>query len=138
MNAGRVGIGWLLAGLMMVFAQQAVFSETASSSANTSDGDKLTAIEDVRRGQRVTLRGEVTRINDEDKFTLRDDTGRIRIYIGWQNDMPVDEGETVTVHGVADDDVIPFMCPEIYARWIERADGQRIDLRTGRSRDRYE
>jgi uncharacterized protein YdeI (BOF family) len=96
----------------------------------------ITAIEAVRRGQRVTVQGEVTRIRDEDEFILRDDSGRIRIYIGWRNDMPVEEGDRVTVHGIADDDVLPLMRPEIYARWIALPSGEKITLGGSRS-NRY-
>jgi uncharacterized protein YdeI (BOF family) len=91
----------------------------------------VTPVSKVRRGQRVILQGSVDRIRDEDEFILRDDTGRIKIYIGWKNDMPVSEGEVVTVEGRADDDAFPGLRPEIYARWIVLANGDRIDLRNG-------
>ncbi|HKJ90922.1 MAG TPA: NirD/YgiW/YdeI family stress tolerance protein [Oceanipulchritudo sp.] len=93
----------------------------------------VTPISKVRRGQEVTLLGRVDRIRDEDEFTLRDDTGKIKIYIGWKNEMPVSVGETVTVAGRADDDAFPGMRPEIYARAIILSNGDRINLRTGQT-----
>jgi uncharacterized protein YdeI (BOF family) len=94
-------------------------------------GEAMTAISEVRRGQRVTLRGEVQRIRDEDEFTLKDSTGRIKVYTGWKNEMHVAEGDTVIVEGRADDDVIPLMRPEIYASALILANGDRVNLRTG-------
>lgn len=89
------------------------------------------SIASVRRGQSVTLQGEVARIRDTDEFVLRDDTGTIRIYIGWRNRMPVVVGDRITVIGVADDDVFPWMRPEIYADRIVLADGRSITLVRG-------
>jgi uncharacterized protein YdeI (BOF family) len=83
-------------------------------------------ISQVRRGQRVTLAGVVDRIRDSDEFILRDDTGRIEIYIGWRNAMPVSMGERVTVFGVADDDVFPGRRPDVYADRILREDGSLV------------
>ncbi|MDV7393139.1 NirD/YgiW/YdeI family stress tolerance protein, partial [Arthrospira platensis SPKY1] len=83
--------------------------EGAAPVAVIAPDSAFTAVEDVRRGQRVTLRGEVVALADEDEFILADETGRIRVYIGWRNDMPVDVGEVVTVVGMADDDVVPGM-----------------------------
>lgn len=91
----------------------------------------LTAVSEVRRGQRVMLRGEVQRIRDEDEFILSDGTGRIKVYTGWKNEMHVREGETVTVEGRADDDVLPLMRPEIYASALVLANGDRVNLRSG-------
>jgi uncharacterized protein YdeI (BOF family) len=90
---------------------------------------KFDRIADVSRGERVELRGEVVRIADEDEFILEDDSGRVRVYIGWQNDLPVDRGDIVIVEGRADDDAFPGMRPEIYARVLELANGERIELR---------
>jgi uncharacterized protein YdeI (BOF family) len=85
-------------------------------------------VADVKRGDRVLLRGEVVRILDEDEFLLADDTGRIRVYIGWKNDLPVGRGDQVIVEGRADDDTLFGMRPEIYARVLELANGERIVL----------
>lgn len=89
---------------------------------------KFNRIAEVKRGERVVLRGEVARILDEDEFLLVDDTGRIRVYIGWKNDLPVNKGDTVIVEGRADDDAIFGLRPEIYARVLELSDGTRVTL----------
>lgn len=101
-----------------------------TSQAAAADNITITPINQVRRGQQVTLRGEVERIRDEDEFILRDSTGTIEIYIGWQNKMPVRVGDKVTVLGVADDDALPGTRPDIYARAIVLPDGttQRMRL----------
>ncbi len=91
----------------------------------------ITPIRDVRRGQAVTLEGDVQRLRDSDEFVLRDDTGTIIIYIGWRNRMPVTVGQRVTVIGTADDDVIPGSRPEIYASHIVLADGRTVGLTRG-------
>jgi uncharacterized protein YdeI (BOF family) len=88
-------------------------------------------VADVRRGQSVHLQGTVERIRDTDEFILRDDSGTIRVYIGWRNAMPVAPGEVVTVFGVADDDVFPGLRPEIYADRIVTADGRTVTLLRG-------
>lgn len=91
----------------------------------------VTSVRAVRRGQSVTLRGEVQRLRDSDEFVLRDDTGTITIYIGWRNRMPVSVGQIVTVVGTADDDVIPGRRPEIYASRIVLPDGRAVELIRG-------
>jgi len=101
-------------------------SETAASSGTAKES--TITIEQVRRGHPVALAGEVERIRDTDEFILGDETGRIRIYIGWRNPMPVAVGDHVTVFGVADDGVLP---PEIYADRIVKADGEVVILRRG-------
>jgi len=93
-----------------------------------SDGvaKEVTKIEDIERGASVTLQGEVTRILDEDEFRLRDDTGSVRVYVGWRNRVTVAVGETITVRGFVDDDLIDYFRPEIYAQEVVRADGTAI------------
>jgi uncharacterized protein YdeI (BOF family) len=108
----------------------------ASASERASAGDAKARVEertfqqvaDVSRGDRVLLRGVVARIVDEDEFVLADDSGRIRVYIGWKNDLPVSRGDVVIVEGRADDDSIFGFRPEIYARALELADGTRVEL----------
>ena len=87
----------------------------------------VTKIGDVYRGAYVQLKGEVLRFTDEDEFVLGDDTGRIRVYVGYRNRMPVKPGETVTVEGFVDFDLIL----EVYAWTITKADGQVIELQPG-------
>ena len=88
----------------------------------------VTKIENLERGSNVTLQGEVTRILDEDEFRLQDETGSVRVYIGWRNRVMVDVGEKVTVSGFVDDDLVSYFRPEVYAREIVREDGSSIAL----------
>jgi hypothetical protein len=90
--------------------------------------EEIIPIEKLTSGMNVTIRGEVTRILDEDEFRIADSTGSVRVYIGWKNRMPVPVGETVTVRGVVDDDLLARFRPEIYAFEITRQDGTVIKL----------
>lgn len=96
--------------------------------ANPVPGN-VTPIDQVRRGQSVVLRGEVQRLRDTDEFILRDATGSIEIYIGWRNRMPVEAGQAVTVHGIADDDGLPGFRPDIYADRVILPGGETIEFR---------
>ena len=80
----------------------------------------MTPIADAARGTMVTVQGTVERITDEDEFRLTDATGSIKIYVG-PNWVPAELGETVTVSGFVDDNLIGPR--EIYARELTRADG---------------
>ena len=102
-----------------------------SASVLAKDGVKknITAIGDITRGTDVTLKGRVTRILDEDEFRLQDDTGSVRIYIGWKNQVMVNTGETVKVSGFVDDDLVNTFRPEVYARELVRESGEVIELR---------
>ncbi len=107
-------------------------SETAPSRGKRANEDAvLTPIREVRRGQFVTLNGEVQRLRDTDEFVLRDDSGAITVYIGWRNRMPVSVGQRITVVGTADDDVVPGFRPEIYASHIVLPDGRTVELIPG-------
>jgi uncharacterized protein YdeI (BOF family) len=90
--------------------------------ADTGAGPSVT-IASLERGQQVIVAGSVDRITDEDEFILRDATGTVRVYVG-PNRVPASQGETITVHGIVDDD-LPL---EVYATAITRADGTRVDL----------
>lgn len=81
---------------------------------------EITPIADAQRGTMVTVAGTVERITDEDEFRLADASGSIRIYVG-PNWVPAEVGESVTVEGFVDDDLIGPR--EIYARSLTRADG---------------
>ena len=81
---------------------------------------EISAIADAQHGTMVTVQGTVERITDEDEFRLADASGSTRIYIG-SNWVSVDVGETVTVNGFVDDDVVGPR--EIHARSLTRADG---------------
>ncbi len=116
-----------LAGGLFVSAHAAPDASPAPVHAKAEER-KFDRVADVKRGDRVILRGEVARITDEDEFILADESGRIRVYIGWKNDLPVKRGETVIVEGRADDDAIFGTRPEIYARTLELANGERVTL----------
>ena len=85
---------------------------------------QITPIADVQRGMSVTIQGTVDRILDSDEFRIADATGNLRVYVG-PNVVPADVGETVTISGIMDDEIIR---PELYAREIVRADGTVIEL----------
>lgn len=106
-------------------------ARSESTQAAPAPSADITPIADVRRGQTVALRGEVVRIRDTDEFTLRDESGSIRVYIGWRNRMPVATGDRITVFGTADDDVFVWLRPEVYADRIELSDGRVVTLARG-------
>ncbi|MDJ0721809.1 MAG: NirD/YgiW/YdeI family stress tolerance protein [Desulfobacterales bacterium] len=112
----------LLVGLTLLAGGPAAAVQAASTD------EDVTKIEDVTRGAHVTLQGKVTRILDEDEFRLADETGSILIYIGWRNRVMVRVGETVTVKGIVDDDLVSAFRPEVYASELRREDGTRIRL----------
>ncbi|MFQ6552151.1 hypothetical protein AAD018_007385 [Aestuariibius insulae] len=85
----------------------------------------ITSIEDVKRGQTVTVQGTVDRVMDTDEFRIRDSTGSLRVYVG-PNWVPADVGEQVTVTGIMDDDLLPR--PELYAREITVGDEPPITI----------
>jgi uncharacterized protein YdeI (BOF family) len=102
-------------------------ADAPPSGAAAPAGD-VTNIADVRPGASVRLQGTVTRILDEDEFRIEDETGSIRVYIGWRNRVPVEVGERVRVRGIVDDDLVGAFRPEVYADEIVRADGTVIPL----------
>jgi uncharacterized protein YdeI (BOF family) len=87
----------------------------------------VTPINEVKRGSMVTVEGTVKRILDTDEFRLADDSGSIRVDVGYPNFVPVAEGEKVRVVGFVDRDLLR----EIYAREIVHSDGRvsRLDRR---------
>ncbi|WP_417513987.1 NirD/YgiW/YdeI family stress tolerance protein [Marinobacter sp.] len=97
--------------------------------ASHAVADSVTPISAIERGISVTIKGEVIRITDEDEFRLQDDTGSVLVYIGWRNPMSVSTGDTVTVEGMVDNDLINAFRPEVYARSITKEDGTVINLR---------
>ena len=114
-------------------AESADASQPATEAARPESvaDAQITPVAEVRRGQSVAIRGEVIRIRDSDEFVLRDDSGRIEVYIGWRNRMPVQVGDQITVFGTADDDVFPGRRPDIYADRIALADGRVVPLLGG-------
>ncbi len=105
-------------------------AERTPAATPAATDDRITPIGSLRRGQPATVRGTVARILDSDELRLTDDTGSVRVYVGWRNRVPARAGERVTVSGVMDDDPWPLR-PELYADTITLADGTRVDLRTG-------
>ena len=88
--------------------------------------ESITPIGDVQRGTSVTVQGAVERLLDEDEFRLTDASGSIDVYVG-PNIVPANVGETVTVRGFVDDDLVL----EVYAREMVLGDGSvvRFDRR---------
>lgn len=84
---------------------------------------KVTAVDDLRPGAAVMVKGTVERITDEDEFVLADASGRVLVYIG-PNAMPVREGERIVVSGRVDDDG-PL---EIYAAEITLDGGRTVEF----------
>jgi uncharacterized protein YdeI (BOF family) len=97
----------------------------AAMLAQAAAAQDLTNIAELRRGMAASVQGVVDRLSDDDEFRIADDTGAVRVYIG-PNPMPVAVGDTVTVHGMMDDDIGRL---ELYARQIVLADGTIILLR---------
>lgn len=89
----------------------------------------VTPIGQLQRGMPSTVQGTVMRFTDEDTFRLKDGTGTVTVYIGWRNRVALRSGETVTVEGLVDDDLLSVVRPELYAHRITRADGSVIELR---------
>ena len=81
-------------------------------------------IAQIKRGQSVTVQGEVDRFFDTDEIRLRDDSGTVRVYLG-PRAVPIDSGERITVEGVMNDDLVNN---ELYARKITRANGDVIEI----------
>jgi uncharacterized protein YdeI (BOF family) len=124
-------VGATLCGLFPVAAESTIAEPVAAAARSSGEENEAIPIKDVKRGQRVAIEGEVTRLRDTDEFVLSDPTGEIHVYIGWRNDMPVDVGDRVKVIGMADDDVVPGLRPEVYARMLILENGDRVNLRTG-------
>lgn len=106
---------------------------SAQSSDETPD---VQSIRSLRRGSFATIRAEVVRYRDHDEILVRDASGRIEVFLG--NGVfpaPVEVGETVTITGWVDDDLVDVR-REIYATQIVREDGTVIEL-AGRSEDRW-
>lgn len=101
---------------MSIFITQAAYAED------------ITPIDKLERGMSATIKGEVTRILDEDEFRLEDKSGSIRVYIGWKNRVLIPTGEKIMVRGYVDDDLAHYFRPEFYAFEITREDGTVIKL----------
>lgn len=97
-----------------------IAASSAAFAASAAFANQVIPIADAQRGTMVTVAGTVERITDEDEFRLGDASGSIRVYVG-PNWVPAEVGESVTINGFVDDDLIGPR--EIYARSLTRADG---------------
>lgn len=98
--------------------------------------EEVRTIASLRRGEYAVIRAEVYRIPDEDEIRVRDETGRIEVYLGAVGNARdlVTVGDIVTIVGWVDDDW--FDVPrELYASRIILADGTTIELERERSWD---
>ena len=118
----------MMTGRTILAAAAAAFLLSAGTSAIAAN-DRI-PIDQARPGAVVLVAGEVVDILDEDEFRLRDDTGAIRVYIGWQNTMPVNLGDQISVRGIVDDDWGPLLPEELYAQEIILEDGRSVMMRS--------
>lgn len=103
--------------------------EVTAQDREQQQEETLTALGELRRGEYVVVRGEVTRMRDYDEFVIEDGSGRAEIEVRGGTRRPAFRaGDTVTVRGWVDDDLIDFR-REIYAVEIELADGTIIEVR---------
>ena len=77
-------------------------------------------IDDIARGQSVTVAGVVEHFFDIDEIRLRDQSGAVRVYLG-SGDLPIETGARITVSGIMDDDLFSN---ELYAREITLENGE--------------
>jgi uncharacterized protein YdeI (BOF family) len=99
-----------------------------STDVDPTTPTSVRSIASLRSGDSVRVQGTVESINDDDEFQLRDETGRLEVYIGWRNTMPVSKGDRVTVQGVVDRDHPASPTLELYAKSITTADNRTIRL----------
>lgn len=92
-----------------------------------------TPIASLEPYQTVLVEGVVERITDEDEFRIRDDSGSVRVYIGWRNRMPVAVGERAQVVGIVDSGGPAGLFREIYAYEITTATSRVTDLQRARA-----
>ncbi len=125
---GKKGISFMVM-LVLITASFGLIAES-------EDELDIREIASVRRGEFVAVRGEVVRFREEDEFRIRDESGRIDIYIGQGNFSrpPFSLGDTVTVLGWVDDDILDFP-KDIYATELILADGTVLAVRYNRDWD---
>ncbi|MCG8478397.1 MAG: hypothetical protein MI724_04815 [Spirochaetales bacterium] len=100
-----------------------------SLGAQSSDEKVIVPIESLCRGDFATIRGEVVRYRGYDEIIVRDESGRVEIFLGSTRfpRPPVEVGEMVTISGRVDDGLIDIR-RELYATEIVRADGTVISI----------
>lgn len=112
-------VGWV-AGAFGGNTQAATVAEPQSSATEASESTPgVTPIANLQRNQVVTIQGVVEAIRDEDEFVLHDSTGSVTVWTGGMM-FPVQPGETLTVTGFVDSDIIL----EVYAQEITRESGE--------------
>ncbi len=114
----------------------AVSAQSAEGAQSGDDAPAVQSIQSLRRGSFATIQAEVVRYRDHDEILVRDASGRIEVFLGsGVFSPPVEVGETVTITGWVDDDIIDIR-REIYATQIVRDDGTIIEL-AGRSNNQW-
>jgi uncharacterized protein YdeI (BOF family) len=103
---------------------------------DTIEEQTIQQIESLRRGEFATVLAEVIRITDDDEMIVRDNTGRLRIYVPGIPNLGrlVSVGELLTITGTVDDDWFGIL-PELYAESMVRGDGTQIELPRSRRWD---
>jgi uncharacterized protein YdeI (BOF family) len=110
--------------LMMVFM---VSTSAASSNGNKTEIE-ITKISALERYTTTHIKGEVVRLLNEDEFRLQDESGRIKVYVGWKNPGVVKKGDVITVKGMMDPGIF---FDEFYASEIIMENGNVIKLKSG-------
>lgn len=121
-----VGVAAFTGGGAPTATQEGSLAGTISagdSQASESDNADITSIADLRRNTVVTVQGSVERVSDEDEFHISDATGSVKVWTV-NSFFTVEPGESVTVRGFVDDDILL----EIYAQEIVRADGTVVTI----------
>jgi uncharacterized protein YdeI (BOF family) len=114
----------VMAVLMMVFM---VTTSMASPNGKKTDIE-ITKISALERYTTTHIKGEVVRILDEDEFRLKDNSGKIKVYVGWKNPGVVKKGDVITVKGMLDPGIF---FDEFYASEIILENGDVINLKSG-------
>lgn len=109
--------------LLMLFVP-VVFAGTLKSSHDNNE-IVITNISDLRAYSEATIKGEIVRILDEDEFRIKDESGKIKVYTGWKNNIRVNTGDEVTVKGYLDSGIFR----EFYAAEITLQNGEKIILK---------
>jgi uncharacterized protein YdeI (BOF family) len=110
--------------IFLMLLVPAVFAGNHKSSVDNTE-PVITKISDLRSYSEATIHGEVVRILDEDEFRIKDESGKIKVYTGWKNNVRVKNGDKVTVKGYLD----PGIIREFYASEITLADGKTLQLK---------
>jgi uncharacterized protein YdeI (BOF family) len=110
--------------VFLMLMVSAVFAGTMISSGDNKN-EVITNITDLRAYTEATIKGEVVKILDEDEYRIKDESGKIKVYTGWQNNVGLKVGDNVTVKGYLD----PGFFREFYASEITLQNGEKIILK---------